>query len=75
MKIVNRVRALRAARGWTQADFAARCEVSRQTVVAIEKGRYDPSLPLAFTIALVFDLPIDAVFAPEGQARWPDASA
>jgi putative transcriptional regulator len=56
------LRALRAERGWSQAELAARLGVSRQTVNAIEAERYDPSLPLAFKIGLVFGLPIEAVF-------------
>lgn len=61
----NRLRALRAERGWTQADLAAHLDVSRQTVVSIEKEKYDPSLPLAFRIASVFGLVIEDVFSPE----------
>ncbi|AZD49471.1 helix-turn-helix transcriptional regulator [Pseudomonas chlororaphis] len=61
----NRLRELRAAQGWSQAELAARLEVSRQTVNAIETGRYDPSLPLAFKIAKAFGLPIEGIF--EGQ--------
>jgi putative transcriptional regulator len=53
---------LRAKRGWTQVDLAARLRVSRQTVIAIETGRYDPSLPLAFSIAELFKLPIESIF-------------
>jgi putative transcriptional regulator len=58
----NRLRELRAVRRWSQADLADRLDVSRQTVNAIETGRYDPSLPLAFKIAAVFDLRIEDVF-------------
>lgn len=58
----NRLKALRAARGWSQSDLAARLEVSRQSVNAIETGRYAPSLPLAFRIAELFALPIEEVF-------------
>lgn len=58
----NRLRVLRAERDWSQADLASRLRVSRQTVNAIETGRYDPSLRLAFTIARVFDQPIEAIF-------------
>ena len=58
----NRLRHLRATRGWSQADLATRLEVSRQSVNAIETGKYDPSLPLAFRIAELFDLPIEEVF-------------
>ncbi|GEM89314.1 transcriptional regulator [Oceanithermus desulfurans NBRC 100063] len=56
---------LRAERGWSQATLVERLGVSRQTVNAIEKGRYDPSLPLAFKIAEVFGLAIEDVFEPE----------
>jgi putative transcriptional regulator len=60
----NRVRELRTERGWSQADLARRLEVSRQTVNAIETGRYDPSLPLAFRIARLYGLPIEGLFEP-----------
>jgi len=58
----NRLRVLRAARSWSQQDLADRLEVSRQSVNAIETGKYDPSLPLAFRIAELFDLPIEEIF-------------
>lgn len=58
----NRLRVLRAERQWSQQDLAERLGVSRQSVNAIETGRYDPSLPLAFTISEVFGLPIEAIF-------------
>jgi putative transcriptional regulator len=58
---------LRAERGWTQADLAQRLEVSRQTIVSIEKGKYDPSLPLAFKLAQLFELHIEDVFEPNGE--------
>ena len=58
----NRLRVLRAERGWSQQDLAERLEVSRQSVNAIETGRYDPSLPLAFKIAELFGLAIEDVF-------------
>lgn len=58
----NRLRALRAERGWSQADLADRLTVSRQSVNAIETGKYDPSLPLAFKIAAVFGKRIEEVF-------------
>lgn len=61
----NAVRELRTERGWSQADLADRLEVSRQTVNAIETGRYDPSLALAFAIAKVFGKPIEKIFSPE----------
>jgi putative transcriptional regulator len=62
----NRLRVLRAERGWSQADLAERLGVSRQTVNALETGRYDPSLPLAFRIARLFGDPIEAVFEYDG---------
>ncbi|MBA4048183.1 MAG: transcriptional regulator [Sphingomonas sp.] len=58
----NRLRALRADRGWSQGDLAEQLEVSRQSVNAIETGRYDPSLPLAFRIAELFGLAIEEIF-------------
>jgi len=58
----NRLRDLRRRRGWSQQDLAKRLEVSRQSVIAIETGRYDPSLPLAFRVAELFDLAIEEVF-------------
>ena len=58
----NEVRALRAARGWSQGDLASELGVSRQSVNAIETGKYDPSLPLAFKIAHIFGQPIEAIF-------------
>ena len=61
----NRLRELRAARRWSQAELADRLSVSRQTVNALENERYDPSLPLAFTIAAVFEQPIEALFFPD----------
>ena len=59
----NRLKVLRAERDWSQSDLAARLDVSRQSVNAIETGKYDPSLPLAFRIAAVFGLPIEAIFS------------
>jgi putative transcriptional regulator len=58
----NRLRMLRAERGWSQQDLAERLQVSRQSVNAIETGRYDPSLPLAFRIADLFDMTIEQIF-------------
>lgn len=58
----NRLRVLRAERQWSQQDLADRLEVSRQSVNAIETGKYDPSLPLAFKIADVFELAIEEIF-------------
>ena len=60
----NSVRELRAEKGWSQADLAEKLNVSRQTVNAIETGRYDPSLPLAFTIARLFKCKIEDIFSP-----------
>jgi putative transcriptional regulator len=62
----NRLLVLRVERDWTQADLADRLGVSRQTVISIEKGKYDPSLPLAFKIAGLFGLKIEDVFDPSG---------
>jgi putative transcriptional regulator len=61
----NRLKVLRAERDWTQAQLAGELSVSRQTVNAIEKGKYDPSLPLAFRIARLFDLKIEDVFTDD----------
>lgn len=58
----NRLKVLRAERNWSQAELAERLGVSRQTVNALETGRYDPSLPLAFKIARIFDQAIEAIF-------------
>ena len=63
----NRLRVLRAERDWSQADLASALSVSRQTVNAIENGRYDPSLPLAFAIARLFALRIEDVFSPDEE--------
>ena len=63
--MTNRLRELRAERGWSQAFLAEKLEVSRQSVNAIETGRYDPSLPLAFRIARLFALPIESIFQEE----------
>jgi putative transcriptional regulator len=64
----NSVRALRAELGWSQAHLADLLKVSRQTINAIETGRYDPSLPLAFAIARLFSKPIESIFTPEQEA-------
>ena len=61
----NRLRILRAERNWSQADLAERLEVSRQSVNAIETGKYDPSLPLAFKLARLFETTIEAIFIDE----------
>jgi len=67
--VKNRLKVLRAERDWSQADLAARLDVSRQTVNAVETGRYDPSLPLAFKIAQLFDSRIEEVFFPQEVAH------
>lgn len=61
----NRLRALRAERGWSQADLGAQLGVSRQTINALEVGKYDPSLPLAFAIARLFRRSIEEIFEPD----------
>jgi putative transcriptional regulator len=61
----NRLRVLRAERGWSQADLAAQLQVSRQSVNAIETGRFDPSLPLAFKLARLFSTSIEQIFNDE----------
>ena len=61
----NRLRILRAERNWSQADLAQRLEVSRQSVNAIETGKFDPSLPLAFKLARLFNSTIEAIFTDE----------
>jgi putative transcriptional regulator len=63
--VKNRLKVLRAERDWSQQELAARLEVSRQSVNAIETGRYDPSLPLAFRIADIFELAIEEIFLRE----------
>lgn len=63
----NHVRELRGEQGWSQADLAERLEVSRQTINAIETGKYDPSLPLAFKLAKLFGRPIESIFVPGGE--------
>jgi putative transcriptional regulator len=63
----NRLKVLRAERDWTQADLAVALEVSRQTVNAIETGKYDPSLPLAFRLARLFDLSIEEIFQDQAE--------
>jgi putative transcriptional regulator len=65
----NHLHVLRAERDWSQAELAQRLDVSRQTVNAIENGRYDPSLPLAFRIAKVFSKLIEEIFEPDGQPK------
>jgi putative transcriptional regulator len=67
LPVKNRLKVLRAERDWTQARLAVELEVSRQTVNAIETGKYDPSLPLAFKIARLFGQPIEEIFQ-DGEA-------
>jgi putative transcriptional regulator len=62
--MLNKLRELRATHGWSQAELAEKLNVSRQSVIAIETGRYDPSLPLAFAIAQVFNMKIEEIFTP-----------
>jgi putative transcriptional regulator len=64
----NRLKVLRAERDWSQADLADRVSVSRQTINAIETGKYDPSLPLAFALARLFAQPIEAIFLADETA-------
>jgi putative transcriptional regulator len=69
----NRLRELRDERGWSQGQLAEQLDVSRQTINALETGKYDPSLPLAFRIARLFERPIESIFLPD--ADRPGASA
>ena len=64
----NKLKVLRAERDWTQADLASALDVTRQTVNAIEKGKYDPSLPLAFKVAALFAIPIEQIFSHSDEA-------
>ena len=64
----NRFKVLRAERDWTQADLAKALDVSRQTIIAIEKGKYDPSLSLAFKAAKLFGMQIEAIFQSQDDA-------
>ena len=63
----NRLKVLRAERNWTQSELADRLGVTRQTINAIEKNKYDPSLPLAFKLAGVFDMTIEVIFTPDEE--------
>ncbi|TWU48949.1 hypothetical protein Poly51_48530 [Rubripirellula tenax] len=65
--MINEVKALRVAKGWSQTVLADQLSVSRQTIHAIETGKYDPSLPLAFAIARVFEKTIEEIFQDEGR--------
>jgi putative transcriptional regulator len=64
----NRLRVLRAEKNWSQADMAERLEVSRQSVNAIETGKFDPSLPLAFRLARLFEMPIEQIFIDDASS-------
>jgi len=66
----NRIRVLRAERGWSQAELAEKVQVSRNSINAVENGKFDPSLPLAFRLADVFELPIEQIFLrDDGDGR------
>jgi len=65
----NSLKVLRAGRNWSQADLAEQLHVSRQTVNALETGKYDPSLPLAFKVAQLFALPIESIFHPDPESE------
>jgi len=67
----NDVRKLRTEHGWTQVQFAEALGVSRQTVNALETGRYDPSLPLAFRVSTLFSMPIETIFFPDENDAPP----
>lgn len=69
----NHLKTLREEQGWTQGGLADRLGVSRQTVNALETGRYDPALPLAFRIARLFNQPIEAIFIPPEDVSFPVA--
>jgi putative transcriptional regulator len=69
----NRLKVLRAERDWSQGDLAQRLEVSRQSVNAIETGKFDPSLPLAFKLARLFERPIEEIFTEEEGTGEPSA--
>ncbi len=65
----NRLKVLRAERSWSQVELADRLEVSRQTIIAIERGKYDPSLPLAFKMAFLFGMSIEEIFEPDESVQ------
>jgi putative transcriptional regulator len=67
--MLNNLKVLRAMRSWSQQDLADKLEVSRQSVNAIETGKYDPSLPLAFRIAELFELPIEEIFSSPSKTE------
>jgi len=64
--VTNRIRDFRSQRGWSQAELGSRVGVSRQAIIAIETGRFDPSLPLAFKLAQVFEVTIEQLFVSDG---------
>jgi putative transcriptional regulator len=64
--VTNRIRDFRSERGWSQAELGSRVGVSRQAIIAIETGRFDPSLPLAFKLARVFEVTIEQLFVSDG---------
>ena len=66
----NRLKVLRAERNWSQADVASRLQISRQSFNAVETGKFDPSLPLAFRIARLFETSIEAIFSPDDAAQY-----
>ena len=70
----NRLKVLRAERDWSQQELADRLSVSRQTINSIETGKYDPSLPLAFALARLFDLPVESLFLDENGSRETPAA-
>jgi putative transcriptional regulator len=70
----NRLRVLRAERGWSQGELARQVDVSRQTINAIETGRFDPSLPLAFRVARLFGRSIEGVFEPDDDYAQGDGA-
>ncbi len=70
----NRLKVLRAERDWSQGDLAQRLEVSRQSVNAVETGKFDPSLPLAFKLARLFGKPIEEIFSDEQEQGAESAS-
>ena len=65
----NKLKELRTQRSWSQGDLAEKLDVSRQTVNSLERGKYDPSLPLAFKIAAIFGLAIEDIFQPDNQGE------
>ena len=72
ISVKNKLRVLRAERKWSQAKLANELNVSRQTINAIENGKYDPSLPLAFKMARLFEIPIEAIFLNHRKIRPKD---